>query len=803
MQSDYKEQLISRLEQSIIYRKLSEKCGTIDPEVMALIYEAVDYANQRTKTIIRHMGEFTLHDSDHLFRVLHIMGRLIGADNIDNYSIPELQLLILSAFFHDIGMAPSESDIIAWKKNYDATPTFDDQNELAKYYDFQRFYHSNPDSYNKINYSIQNGDNTLADNIKAILLTEFIRKSHADRAREIIDSDWSSKIKFRNVDLTVELASICYSHNQNAKTLNDLDKGLLCGADISACLPLIGILLRLADILDFDGKRTPNILFNHLSIKNPISLLEWQKHRSVEAWEIDSNKIQFSAKCSHPVIEASIHSFCDIIDEELSICNNLISEINAYHKLNIRNLEIKIPNKVIRDKILTKKDIYGKPIYIFRNTKFELSKRQVIELLMGTKLYGNQEVALRELIQNSIDACLLRQSQEKKWGNKYEPKIEINLYSKEGDDFLEVTDNGTGMDQDIIDNYYSKVGSSFYKSSDFYLLKSESNSDFNPTSRFGIGILSSFMISDTLQVETRRVLGSHDYSDSLKVTIEGQESIFYITSSKRTEPGTLTKLCIRKNQNPWVHNSNEQFIESVENLIPKPPFDITITRNGQTKTINESSFLAKSLDSLKDHTWNNLENLNVFEFEFDESGLKGKARIGILEKNGNPIKNIFSERKSVEIQGIDFPLSRNIYISINKLSQESTIITVDDSGNINTSDNNMDLLKSKCKISFHGIEVPYNIVPEPWYIKPNLANLQWPIQFLMLFDISGNYDLDLNSSRTEILNSEKWIKVETDLAQIFAKNIKYKIGQEKWNDLKVIYAGMTSNIQFLNGINLV
>lgn len=56
----------------------------------------------------------------------------------------------------------------------------------------------------------------------------------------------------------------------------------------------------------------------------PLSIKEWNKHRAVEAWEINTDIIQFSAKCTHPVIEASIHQFCDIIDSELSICTNIL-----------------------------------------------------------------------------------------------------------------------------------------------------------------------------------------------------------------------------------------------------------------------------------------------------------------------------------------------------------------------------------------------------------------------------------------------------------------------------------------------
>jgi molecular chaperone HtpG len=147
-----------------------------------------------------------------------------------------------------------------------------------------------------------------------------------------------------------------------------------------------------------------------------------------------------------------------MIDHELSLSNNIISTLNEFHKSIDRDLQIKLPLKVNRDKIRTKTDIKNKPVYIYMDTKFSLSKTQVIELLMGTKLYGNPEVALRELLQNSIDACLLRKAQESKWGNLYEPKILVKYYTENGEDILEVIDNGTGMDEYIINNYYSKIG---------------------------------------------------------------------------------------------------------------------------------------------------------------------------------------------------------------------------------------------------------------------------------------------------------------------------------------------------------
>ena len=75
---------------------------------------------------------------------------------------------------------------------------------------------------------------------------------------------------------------------------------------------------------------------------------------------------------------------------------------------------------------------------------------------------------------------------------------------------------------------------------------SEANISYNPISRFGIGILSCFMVSDSLGVDTKRVIGKFKYTDPLKIIIEGYDSIFYIKQGERKEPGTTTVLQLRK-----------------------------------------------------------------------------------------------------------------------------------------------------------------------------------------------------------------------------------------------------------------
>lgn len=794
---DWHAETQTRLAKSNIFATLKLKCDD-DPagsQALTLIDDATFYAFQRTKTILKNMGEFTLHDGDHLFRVLALMERLLSQDQIKELSIPELMLLILTAFFHDIGMAPDEADVQAWKKCFDSEPTFTNMREKKEFELFQRFCAARPDEIERINSYIQQGNVSAAELAKNYLVSNYIRVTHADRAREIIKRDWVNKIRYRDTDLTVEFASICFSHNEDALKVLDLDKKYLCGPEIFACLPMVAAILRLADLLDFDAKRTPTLLFSHLFVRHPISLQEWNKHRAVEAWTINPNLIQFHAKCSHPAIQSSINAFCDVIDGELSACNNILSSINDYNKSLNRNLMIKIPFKVDRSKIETKKMIDGKPEFLYRETQFNLSKNQVIDLLMGTKLYGDPEVALRELLQNSIDACLLREAMELSWENNYTPEIHIKYYTIDGEDILEVVDNGIGMDQHVIDNYYSKVGSSFYKSSDFYDLKSQSNAKFIPTSRFGIGILSCFMVADTLVVDTRKVYGPHESSNALNLTIEGQESIFWIKPGERKTPGTTTKLYLRKQQNPWKKMDENQFITSVENVVPNPPFKISIESKSHKKVRDQNSFKDLKASSLKDYSWDQNDNIREFPIDLNNSdiGFVGSAVIAVLESHGVPRKQISMNSKSVVIDDENYDLEKAIRLSGKEISLDTTSITIDEDGNIDSSTSSTRLTHSKSRISLHGIEIPSNLFPESWTMQKNQASLVWPLPVLLVVDICGSMDLDLNSSRTQILMGERWLKFEERFAYEIFSGIMKSVTTDYWEKLKELLLQSTEN----------
>jgi len=772
--SDSKKHIEAGLLKSKIYIKLKEKAqlegDSIDSKICATIYDCVKYSYDKAKLIVKYMPEYTLHDSEHLFRVLGLMERIIPYQQLEKLSIPELMLLILSAFFHDLGMSPDEDDVKAWKKQWKSdVPT---TNELKEFESFERFQKIQPDRVDEISRLRINGNHPKAELIEQYLISEYIRLNHAQRVKRLLARDWKNLIFYDDTPLTKILADICQSHNEDALSLLNLDPNYLSGEDTNICIPYIAVILRLADLLDFDAKRTPSVLFSHLAVRNAVSLAEWQKHRSIKAWRINATEISFAAECQHPAIESAINKFCDYIDLELKNCSAILTKISEQNPhLEFERYKLNLPLKVNRDRIGPEKDIEsGDPIYEYWDTSFNLNKNQVIELLMGTQLYGSKEVALRELIQNSIDACLLSEAMHTSWNAPYYPKIAVKFYSIGADDFLEVSDNGMGMNKDIINNYYSKVGSSFYKSKDFFELKAKANFKFTPISRFGIGILSTFMVAESVEVQTKRLNGKYSYDSSLKLVIEGYDSIFTVLKSDKEEPGTTTVLLLRKDH-PWKHYVGEDLIKAIKKAVPNPQVPISIFVEGvEEQKFSKRDFSIRKAAELKGSYW--IENHNIREEEIiiDEDGFTGNAIVGIIQQDEEPVEKVDVHSNETDVNGENFTLSLKMLWDINSILRKGDSLEIDDTGKIKSSYRQQTIAKSNALFSIHGISYEGGLFPE-YSFNAKKTSLQWPFPILLVLDVHGFNDLDLNSARNEIVLNEKWNLFEQKLAKLICKKL--------------------------------
>lgn len=781
----------TQLSQSQIYQQLlsQAQCDSTAGEARALVDEAVEWAHQRTKSIIRHMGEYTLHDSDHLFRVLHLMERLLPEGTVHQLSPPELLLLILSAFFHDIGMAPDEDEVRVWKGvPEDELPSLTPEQYRKLRGEFESFRSSRPATAHKIATLHDRGEHAQAELLESYEITEYIRRTHSDRARSIIEDHWRTRLRYHEADLSLALADICYSHAQDALGLLELDSSLPCGPNLYACLPFVGVVLRLADILDFDGKRTPDVLYAHLGVRHPVSLREWQKHRAVHAWTITAEppNVAFAARCKHPAIEAAIRHFCNQIDRELLACSlvldrmtdNLRTPLPDYYK-------IRLPPRVDRSRISPETDIRGNAVYQYREVAFELSQQQVVDILMGTKLYGDPRVALRELLQNAIDACKVRRAMTQAWKDAYEPNIRIQLSCTDSGDTLIVEDNGVGMDDTIVQDYFSKVGSSYYKSPEFFALRAELGMDFVPTSRFGIGVLACFMVAETLEVETKRLTAPQQSASAIRLVIEGPEALFWTAAGSRVRVGTQIKLFLRDGH-PWRGISWEKFLREVRGTLPNPPFPVTVALGDDSAVHDEPV-----TDYAWQRIWSDDDSIKKLSFSIavPERGLEGEVTIAfVVDTENEPVWETctFNHAVVVSESGEEFVLTTRLSMGRNGITEISDHLEIEE-GSLTTSAGHSQSCRSETLLSLSGIHVPWDLHAEGWQRRSGRGYLDYPFPIRLRLNITGPGDLDLNAARTEVLDTEKWWSVREALTEAIAVGLEAQLTPKQHKAFKEVW----------------
>jgi len=504
-----------------------------------------DEASNRMKSFPTLHSQYTLHDEVHLLRVTELMALLLPEQVLNILNPVEVALMILSAFFHDQGMILSSAEIA----NLDTNSEFQlfKNNWIIEHPNIkeirQRLLDRNLSHEEKERCS--RADCELLD----ALLTDYIRRIHGERSANFVRTQYSQDKRWEvcGVNLSNITAKICLSHTQPALSLSPAN-GYNYDESVGTYLvnvPFIAILLRLADILDFDRDRTPDSLYRTIHFTNSVSVAEWEKHRSVEGWVITPELIRFTMRCEHPIYERAARHYMDWIDEELS---------NAYMVLrnfphNVQKYYIDIPLRVDRSRIEAKDGNY-----IYHDLEFSLSRDEIVKLLMTDNLYQSPSLCIRELLQNALDALRHRKALIKRdlgieWDKgKVQFEHSVNEY---GYEVVTCIDNGVGMDEHIITRYLTNAGKSYYRSPEFSQERATFNSsgaDFEPCAQFGIGFMSCFMIGDNITIYTRKDYGQNrGYGEPLIVEINGLSGIVIIRKGSYDQPiGTTIKIVGRK-----------------------------------------------------------------------------------------------------------------------------------------------------------------------------------------------------------------------------------------------------------------
>ncbi len=161
---------------------------------------------------------------------------------------------------------------------------------------------------------------------------------------------------------------------------------------------------------------------------------------------------------------------------------------------------------------------------------FAVKVSRMIEVL-AAQIYPTSFALLRENVQNSFDAILLR----KHLGQQFDARIDVTIEPR----LISVTDNGIGMSRDDLRNHFWQAGSSSKNTEDARAA--------GVVGTFGIGAMANFGIAEELRVETESVSSQERtaceaFRSTLSVT---EDCISFKSKSLTGNPGTTVTAVIQ------------------------------------------------------------------------------------------------------------------------------------------------------------------------------------------------------------------------------------------------------------------
>lgn len=586
---------------SILKERSSSNPDSLDAKIYILSNQIIKLAIEHQKRVIKIMPEFDLHDNTHLEKVEENIALLLGDSLLRKLSSIELFLLLAASYLHDCGMAPADWELSLMKmtEGYDSlqfsqgsicndgkkpytireAKSFIEKNQQTLY-DFEEVkkWEFAPNDENELKNTLsdmfveyQKFRNGYIDKIKEAAKTndyerlnqdirvDYIRTYHHKRsavyiknlqkiAISILGDNWTQR-------LFSDLADVCESHGESIDFVRRLKKEVRYVDSNGVNLQFVSMMLRLGDIIHYSYDRAPSILRNAMSFQSEYSKNEWLIKVGLH-YTIESGTITYMANCQLPKDYYHLQEYLDWVDKEISNFDLLKRGWQPKYQINI--------NEVDRSNVE-----YDRNIFIpVKNKKFTLVQNKIIELLMGVKLYKDPFASIRELYQNSLDACRCRLAIAEMERYSLTGEIEFGIESGNEGRFLYCKDNGIGMDEYVIENFLLKIGNSFYNSKDFYRKQSQWRASYTPVSQFGVGILSCFIIGNRIEIVTK----SLETHKCMACCIDGTENFYYKMPSREDEEqisdcGTIVKVFLRPE---YEHKINNEPISKLGLLLLLP-----------------------------------------------------------------------------------------------------------------------------------------------------------------------------------------------------------------------------------------
>lgn len=251
---------------------------------------------------------------------------------------------------------------------------------------------------------------------------------------------------------------------------------------------------------------------------------------------------------------------------------------------------------------------------------FQINLRGIIDLL-SNHLYSTPHTFLRELLQNGVDAITARRQLDP----KHEGEVSIEL-APGAQPTLIFEDNGIGLTEPEIHKFLATIGESSKR-----LANNDQPSDF--IGRFGIGLLSCFVVADEIVVLTR---SARDKGKVLEW--KGRDDGTYTIRETGSDFAPGTRVFLRARPDAAEHFTLENVRERVMHYGGLLPVPVHLVQGGARKRLNDQPAPWRGK-----HASRKAEDKAMIEF--------GQAAFGLRFHDWIPLKS-----KAGGVEGVAFVL---------------------------------------------------------------------------------------------------------------------------------------------------
>ena len=422
---------------------------------------------------------FTEHGIQHSLRIINYVYSIMSEDLKQNISDVEIFCFIMAAFFHDMGMTLVDVE--------------DKDNQRTNHHLY---------AYIPIKHFFEKYMQMLVERRRLEKCIIFVSEAHGRSIEELYNDN-----DFRKIE-TIEGQVLRYG--------------------------LLAILLRIGDLMDLEEQRVCefNMHMNLEYYNNPVSLVHNRRHLDDITYNYSPSKITVSVLTDDREKYKVWSQWLEYLDEEIMYANThyLIGENSDF----FRNYKLPEVIKCVKPSENAK--------FAVEEIRFQVDDTGALWDIITKSVYTNEFDYIRELIQNAIDATLLKIYLDDKENIEYQSprswhcndKVMIAYSQKEGT--LWVEDYGTGMNENELSNYLFKTANSGYK----YMKKREFM--FPAIAKFGIGFVACLTKADKIQILTQT-----QSDNGINAEIESKSTIAFIEKNiQRACQGTTVILHVKE-----------------------------------------------------------------------------------------------------------------------------------------------------------------------------------------------------------------------------------------------------------------